>query len=88
MVISNERSSCQRTMELQASTGSGVSSTAVEVEAVEVEVQLNSECFVLLIAQAVFLLLPSLFFVCRLHTAPRSGIDENDIADLVFEICI
>ena len=61
MTISNERSNCQRTIELQTSTGSGVSSMAVEVEALELEVQLNSGCFVLLIAQALSLLLPSLF---------------------------
>ena len=83
MIISNERSNCQRTMELQTSTGSGVSSIALEVEALERQVQLNSECFVLFIAQALSLLLQ--FFVCALHTTPRSGSAENDIADLIFE---
>ena len=57
----------------------------VEVEALELEVQLNTECFVLLIAQALSLLLPSLFLVCALHTTPRSGIDKSDVADLIFE---
>ena len=53
---------------------------ALEVEALELEVQLNRECFVLLIAQA--LSFASVFFVCALHTTPRSGID---IADLIFK---
>ena len=41
MIISNERSNCQQILELQTSVRVG--SKAVEVEALELEVQLNSE---------------------------------------------
>ena len=55
-----------------------------EVEALELEVQLNSEflfCWLLKLCLFGF----PVFFVCALHATPRSGIDENDVADLIFE---
>ena len=87
MIISNERSNCQWKMELQASTGSGVSSMAVKVEALELEVQLSSESFVLLIAQAVSLLLPGLFLFAHFIQFPDPRLTKITPPTSYLSIC-
>ena len=60
---------------------------AVEVEALQLEVQLKSECFVLLIAQALSLLLPSLFLVARFIQLPDPGLTIMTSPTSYLNIC-
>ena len=53
-----------------------VQERAVEVEAPELEVQLNSECFVLLISQTLSFLLPSLFLIAGFIQLPDPGLKK------------